>query len=306
MKQRHIDLLAWVLLAAFVAFSVVYHRVLMPVSPLDMDPEEFDRGIGSPLLLGLNGHLGVFLNLRYMGPAVTLALPACVVALWRWRRLERWQLGSLAFVLLAVSVIGAFGGFNYRYAFSLQPVLTVAVVGIAWAVLSPGARRPFLAGLTVATVLNTALALEHRQRVHDATPGHTSPDTMEGSLEERLDTGPRDLEAWLLAQGVRPTDTVLVNNLPIWYYVTARPGIYYWCGSDQLLQAHGKPFLFRDRSDAQVFHYLLDSLHCRYVFSTEEYDRFAPRYRAFLEAWSDRVVDERGHVLHRLRDTLRR
>lgn len=306
MDRRRIDFLAWALLAASMAFSVVYHRMLMPVSPEGMDPAHFDRGIGTPLLLGLNGYLGVFLNLRYMGPTMVLALPACILALHRWRKLERGQRGLLAFVLLAISVIGAFGGFNYRYAFSLQPVLTVAVVGIAWAVLSPGARRPFLAGLTVATVLNTALALEHRQRVKQATPDQASPDTAEGSLEERLNTGPRDLEAWLKEQGMRPTDTVLVNNLPIWYYVTDRPGIYYWCGSDQLFQAHGKSFLFRDRSDEQVYRYLRDSLHCRYVFSTEEYDRYAPRYRAFLEAWSDRVVDERGHVLHRLRDTLRR
>ncbi|MBL8001714.1 MAG: hypothetical protein JNL05_07130 [Flavobacteriales bacterium] len=307
MKQRHIDLLAWALLAASLALSVVYHRVLMPVSRAGMDPEDFTRGIGSPLLLWLNGYLGVFLNLRHMGPAMVLALPTCVVALLRWKRLAPWQRGLLAFVLLAVTVIGAFGGFNYRYAFTLQPLFTLAVVGIAWNVLSPGARMPFVVALAVVTALNTALALEHRQRVKAATPGYASPDTGEGSLSERLNTGPRDLEAWLLAQGVRPTDTVLVNNLPIWYYVTDRPGIYFWCGSDQLFLANGKPFLFRGRDEAQVFHYLRDSLHCRHVFSTEEYDRYDPRYQAFLATQARLLArDDRGHVLYRLKDTFSR
>lgn len=307
MKQRHIDLLAWLLLAASLGLSVVYHRVLMPVSPAGMAPDDFTRGIGTPLLLWLNGHLGVFLNLRHMGPAMVLALPTCVVALLRWRRLEPWQRGALAFVLLAVTVIGAFGGFNYRYAFTLQPLFTLALVGIAWNVLSPGARMPFVVALAVATALNSALALEHRQRVWHAVPVSSSPDTRTGSLKDRLDSGPRDLEQWLSAHGLRTTDTVLVNNLPIWYYVTDRPGIYFWCGSDQLFLANGKPFLFRGRDEEQVFHYLRDSLHCRHVFSTEEYDRYDPRYQAFLTAHASLLArDDRGHVLYRLKDTFSR
>lgn len=307
MKQRHIDILAWALLATAVALSLVYHRVLMPVSPAGMDPEDFTRGIGSPLLLWLNGYLGVFLNLRHMGPGMVFALPVCVVALLRWKRLEVWQRGLLAFVLLAVMVIGAFGGFNYRYAFTLQPLFTLAIVGMAWSAVSPGMQRPFAAALALATVFNTALALEHRQRVKRAEPTYASPDTGEGSLAERLNTGPRDLEAWLMAKGVRPTDTVLVNNLPIWYYVTDRPGIYFWCGSDQLFLANGKPFLFLGRTEEQVYHYLRDSLHCRHFFSTEEYDRYDPRYQAFLAAQARLLAkDERGHVLYRLKDTFNR
>lgn len=307
MKQRTIDLLAWLMLALTVVLGVLYFRVWMPVSMGTMDPDDFSRGIGTPLLLWLNGYLGVFLNLRFLGPATVMGLPLALVALWRWKQLQPWQRGLLAFTLLAVAVIGAFGGFNYRYAFTLQPLLTVAVVASAWQLLSPRMRMPFTVALALVTVLNTAMALEHRQRVWRAVPTYSSPDTRKGTMKERLDSGPRDLEAWLSKFGVVPTDTVLVNNLPIWYYVTQRPGIYYWCGSDQLFLADGKPFLFKDRTDEEVWRHLRNELHCRHVFSTAEYNRYDPRFAEFLERHAVLLAqDDRGHTLHRLTDTFGR
>jgi hypothetical protein len=307
MTQRTIDRLAWMLLAVSVLLSVLYFRLWLPVTMGDMDPDEFSRGIGTPLLLWLNGYLGVFLHLRYLGPVTMLGLPLCLLALWRWGHLPSWQRGLLAFTLLAIAVIGAFGGFNYRYAFTLQPLLTVAVVAVAWQVLSPRTRFPFVLALAAVTVLNSAMALEHRQRVWRAMPDLASPDTQKGTLRDRLDSGPRDLDSWLSVHGVAPTDTVLVNNLPIWYYVTQRPGIYYWCGSDQLFLADGKPFLFKDRSAEEVWHYLRNDLHCQYVFSIAEYDRYDPRFAAFLEQHTALLAqDDRGYTLHRLSDTFGR
>lgn len=307
MRQRWTDILAWVLLLAVVLLSVLYHRVLMPVSMEGLDPDDFTRGITTPLLLWMNGYLGVFLNLRFLGPAVAMGLPLCILALMRWKELAGWQRGLLAFVVLAVAVIGTFGGFNYRYAFTMQPMITLAVTATVWSVMAHRWRMPFLLALAAATVLNTALSLEHRQRVWRAVPTYSSPDTRKGSLKERLDSGPQDLEGWLAAHGVQATDTVLVNNLPVWYYVTERPGIYYWCGSDQLFLADGKPFLFKDRSDEEVWRHLRDDLHCRHVFSTEEYNQYDLRFKAFLDTHAELLAqDDRGHTLHRLTDTFGR
>lgn len=305
--KRGTDILAWTLLGATALLTVIYHRMLMPVSMEGMDPDVFTRGIGTPLLLWMNGYLGVFLNLRYMGPATVLGLPFAVAALVRWKDLLPWQRGLLAFTVLAVVVIGVFGGFNYRYAFTLQPLLSLVVVAVAWRMMTVRWRMPFLIALAVVTVLNTALSLEHRQRVWRAVPTYSSPDTREGSLKERLDSGPQDLEDWLHAHGVTVTDTVLVNNLPIWYYVTQRPGIYYWCGSDQLFLADGKPFLFKDRSDEEVWLHMRDSLHCRHVFSTAEYNEYDQRFKAFLDSHAVLLAkDDRGYTLHRLTDTFGR
>lgn len=307
MKSRWIDRMAWTCLVVMAVLSWCYHRYWIPVAMGDMDPDDFSRGIGTPLLLWMNGYLGAFLNLRFLGPVVGLALPLIGLGLWRWRSLLVWQRGLLAFILLAVAVIGGFGGFNYRYALTLQPLLTIVVFATAWRILQDSSRAWFIAALALVAVFNTVLSLEHRRRTAQAVPAWSSPDTRQGTLKERLDTSPRDLEEWLNGQGVRPTDTVLVNNLPIWYYVTNRPGIYYWCGSDQLFLSDGKPFLFKRRSADEVNTYLRDSLHCRFVFSTAEYNLYDPRFRDFLHSHAELVSeDDKGHTLHRLKDTFGR
>ncbi len=307
MERNRYGIWAWALLLAMAVMSVLYHRVWMPVSTDGMDPDDFTRGIGTPLLLWLNGYLGVFFNLRFLGPVVGLALPIVVVGLLRWKRSQRWERGLLLFVLLAVAIIGGAGGFNYRYALTLQPLFIVAVFATAWSVLRGKHRAWSMAGLVVLSLLNTGLSLEHRQRVWRAVPGYSSPDTRDGTMKERLDSSPRDLEGILTANDVKPTDTVLVNNLPIWYYITERPGIYYWCGSDQLFLADGKPFLFRGRSDEEVWRYLRSDLHCRHVFSTAEYNLYDLRFKAFLDTHAVLLdQDDRGHTLHRLTDTFGR
>jgi len=307
MERNRFIIPAWVLLATMFVLSLAYHLVLMPVSAEGMDPDDFTRGIGTPLLLWLNGYLGMFFNLRFLGPVVGLALPILFLGVLRWKRAQRWEQALLVFVLLAVIIIGGAGGFNYRYALTLQPLFTVSVFAFAWRFLQGRQRAWYLVGLVMLSIFNTVLSLEHRQRVWRATPTYSSPDTREGSMKERLDTSPRDLEGMLAAHGVKPADTVLVNNLPIWYYITDRPGIYYWCGSDQLFLPDSKPFLFKDRSTEEVMRYMVDTLHCRYVFSTAEYNRYDARFLAFLEEHAELLVhDDRDHTLHRLKDTFGR
>lgn len=287
--------------------SVVYHRMWMPVVRGDIDVALFSRGVGSPLLLWLNGYLGVFLNFQFLSPVGALAIPLILYGTLRWSKLKRWHQAVLVFTVLAAGVIGAFGGFNYRYALTLQPILVVAVVLTVWYSSGGYQRVALLTVLALLDIGNTALCLEHRQRTWRAEPGYSSPDTKEGTLSERLDSGPRDLEGFLEANGVRPADTVLVNNLPVWYYVTNRPGIYFWCGSDQLFMADSKPFLFKDRTDDQVVSYLRDTLHCRYIFSHAEYDIYHPRYQAFVRTHAQLLAeDDRGYTLFRLKDTFGR
>jgi hypothetical protein len=304
MERNRYGIWAWALLAVIAVMSVLYYQMLMPVSSAGMDPDDFTRGIGTPLLVWINGYLGVFFNLRYLGPVVGLGLPVIVIGLFRWKDLQRWERALLVFVVLAAAIIGGAGGFNYRYALTVQPLLVVAVFASVRSLLHGSQRTRFMVGLVVLSVFNTVLSLEHRQRIWKAAQGFSSPDTRKGSLRERLDTSPRDLEGMLSTHGVQASDTVLVNNLPYWYYTTDRPGIYYWCGSDQLFLSTGKPFLFNGRDDEQVMRYLVDTLHCRHVFSTEEYNRYDPRFLAFLEAHAELLEqDDRGHTLHRLKDT---
>jgi len=307
MRSNWIPRIAWTTLLLALVYTWVYHRHLMPVTKGDQDIALFSRGIGTPLLLWLNGYLGIFLNLQFLGPVGVFAMPLIVGLLWHWRSLQRWHQGLLLFVLMAAVVIGLFGGFNYRYALTLQPLLAMGVVAAAWKLMEGRSRGWFITGLVAICLLNTALALEHRQRTWRADPDYELKKGLKKTFAERFDDGPRDLAGMLDRAGVGPQDSVLVNNLPIWYYRSTRPGVYYWSGSDQLFLADGKPFLFRDRDDAQVTRYLVDTLGCRHIFSQDVYAAYNERFSHYLEARCDLVgSDDRGYTLHRVRDTFGR
>ncbi len=307
MDARWISRIAWGALAVAAIYAWVYHRHLMPVTSEGIDIALFSRGIGSPVLLWLNGYLGIFFNLQFLGPVGVIAVPLIVGSLWKWRALSRWQRGLLLFMLMATVIIGLFGGFNYRYALTLQPLLAVAVMAAVWKLMQGRERGWYLAALVAMSMLNAALALEHRQRTWRADPEYAQKKAMKKAFPDRFDDGPRDLQGMLARAGVGERDTVLVNNLPIWYYRTERPGAYYWCGSDQLFLAEDRPFLFRQRDDAQVTRYLVDTLGCRFIFSLDEYAPYNERFHAYLEEHCELVgSDDRGYTLHRLKDTFGR
>lgn len=308
MQKDRAPLIAWTSITAVGIMAMMYHLRWMPVMRGDTDPALYSRGIGTPLLLWLNGYLGVFLNFQFLSPVGALSIPLLAYGLFRWKGLVRWQQALLVFTLLSSLVIGVFGGFNYRYALTLQPLLIGAVAITIWNIAKERARGLLIASLALLSLLNVMLSLVHRQRTWRADPTYNSPDTKpDGSLSERLDSSPRDLEGFLRDNGVAPTDTVLVNNLPVWYYVTDRPGVYFWSGSDQLFLADSKPFLFKDRTDDEVMAYMRDSLHCRYLFSTIDYDTYNPRYISFVQSHMDLLArDDRDHTLYRLKDTFDR
>ncbi len=127
MQKDRAPLIAWTSITAVGIMAMMYHLRWMPVMRGDTDPALYSRGIGTPLLLWLNGYLGVFLNFQFLSPVGALSIPLLAYGLFRWKGLVRWQQALLVFTLLSSLVIGVFGGFNYRYALTLQPLLIGAV-----------------------------------------------------------------------------------------------------------------------------------------------------------------------------------
>lgn len=295
-----------------VVLSVIYFLVLMPVKASPGELALFERGIGSPLLKVVNGYLGVFFNLRYMGNTSWLALPALALMVVRWKHLQPMYRGVALFLLLAAMVIGGAGGFNYRYGLTLLP----AMIAVVMVVTDQGMRRSGLlskhrmivhVALVLATVVNSKLSMDLAQRMAMEDPVDKERLEDEAAFYTKFDTGPQNLDGWLAAAGVAPTDRVLVNNLPVYYYTTRRPGLYYWCGSDQAFGQEGEFSLFGGRTDAQVVRYLGDSLDTRYIFSDRNLSRYDQRFEAFLRTHCVLLAeDEKHYTLHALKDTFGR
>jgi hypothetical protein len=172
--MRPTKALIWSSLFIFGALlPVFYFTRWMPVTPDGMDRSLFERGIGTPLLMVLNGYLGLFFNYRYIGDLAWIALPLIVVAMINWRRMERWMRGTVLCLVLCALIIGAQGGFNYRYAMTLLPC-TLAVIflvlhaSLPRAGFGPREKRFFFVAMLVLSCANSALALAHRRWVGEA------------------------------------------------------------------------------------------------------------------------------------------
>jgi len=313
MKAHQSTLLTWLLVpAGSLVFSLVYFLVLMPVKAGPGELALFERGIGSPLLKVLNGYLGSFFGLRYLGNTACWALPGMIFLALRWRQLAPWERGVLLFLTLAVLIIGVAGGFNYRYAMTLLPALLVLVFlllerGMAGAGIAFGARTIIHVSLVLATLFNTWLSIELSQRMALEDPVDRARMDDDAPFYTKFDTGPRNLDEWLTASGVGPEDTVLVNNLPVYFYATDRPGLYYWCGADQYFGPAGEEPLFRTRKDDGVAAYLSGTLHTHYIFSDRNLSRYEPRFERFLETHCTLIAtDDKGRTLHALKGTFGR
>lgn len=313
MMARHRTLLPWLLVPmGSLAFSLVYFLVLMPVKAAPGELALFERGIGSPLLKVLNGYLGSFFGLRYLGNTACWALPGLVILALRWRRRAPWLRGTMLFLSLAVVIIGGAGGFNYRYAMTLLPALLVLVFlllerGMVGAGVPFSGRTIVHVLLVLATLANSWLSIELSQRMALEDPVDRARMEDERPFYTKFDTGPKNLEQWFTSAGVERHDRVLVNNLPVYFYLTDRPGLYYWCGADQYFGPKGEEPIFRTRTDDAVVSYLADSLGTRYIFSDRNLSRYDPRFERFLETHCTLIAaDDKGHTLHALKGTFGR
>lgn len=293
-------------------FSLLYFQILMPVKAAPGELALFERGIGSPLLKVLNGYLGAFFGLRFLGNTAMWALPIMVLLGLRWRGLERGQRATLLFLGFAALIIGLAGGFNYRYAMTLVPALIALVMlALEKAMKASGLlvwqRTAVHVGLVVATLFNSYASMDLAERMAMADPVESTFYEDDEPFYTKFDTGPQNLDQWLSAAGVGEEDRVLVNNLPVYFYATDRPGLYYWCGADQYFGPNGELPIFRTRTDDQVVRYLVDTLSTRYIFSDRNLSRYDLRFEAFLERHCTLLAeDDKHHTLHRLKDTFGR
>ncbi|MBL7945453.1 MAG: hypothetical protein JNN32_05270 [Flavobacteriales bacterium] len=313
MESRSTRPLIWLLVPlGSIAFSLLYFLVLMPVKASPGELALFERGIGSPLLKVLNGYFGSFFNLRFLGNTVCWAMPILLILAFRWRSLVGWQRGALLFLSLAVLIIGGAGGFNYRYALTLLPALLVLVFvvvdkGMVRSGATPSLRTSVHVLLVLVTVANSQLSMDLSSRMALADPVERPREMNDDAFYTKFDTGPENLDQWLDHAGVRPSDRVLVNNLPVYFYVTDRPGLYYWCGADQYFGPNGEEPIFRTRTDDEVVRYMIDELWTRFIFSDRNLSRYDLRFERFLETHCKLLAeDDKGHTLHVLKDTFGR
>ena len=279
----------WIaLVMANVALTILYFQYWMPLEQGTLDKELFSRRIGTPVLEWMNGYLGTFLNLDYQGALAWMSVPVLLWWIVRPPDKAAWRRGLALLVVGAALIIGTFGGFNARYAFTLHPVLLVLLFLGGWRLLeewkvAPRHRILFFASLVLLQLFNAGSNVVHRVHMWQLEKAKDGRAPSSGSKVDPAEGEHLSLDGWLADAGIDAEDPVLVNNLPDYWYGSKRQGIYYWCGSDQVFGAHGPEFLFTSRSDDQVAEHLIEGMDCRYILTTPDLSEYDARFMSFLQ-----------------------
>lgn len=107
------------------------------------------RGLDTLGQLWRRGYLGVFFNYEYYGFLPMLGLPALILFLATPRVHPRWQWALVFAGVCAAILIGVKGYYNIRYACTLEPLLVMFAIYVAWTF----SRRPAVRAICLAIVI---------------------------------------------------------------------------------------------------------------------------------------------------------
>ncbi|GEM_PF-4100274 len=291
-----------------------------------------ERGIDSLPKLVLNGFLGQFFKYKYLGNLVWVAFPFLLIHLAKLKGKSSSIKAFTLIYVLSVLLIAVQGYYNTRYQLSLFPVTISFLVVALFDFLKERNIKPsatiIILGVGLMTVFNyTVFGVE---KLLENPPEQTFkpkpvrlPKAPQINLGKRIgalaDTLNNKLDrTWPLLiehdgiEGDRRhifyqidslpfEERILVNNQPLVLYYTNKPGVMYWCRKDLLSTQRGRYPLLESRDNLEVRNYLIDSLQCKYIFSTLHYNEYNPRFVEFLAEQCDTALQEGDYVLYEIR-----
>lgn len=242
-------------------------------------PDELRREINGPFRKWINGYLSLLTNTKYSGPFCLLIIPSWLY-LYKKMRYE-----ACLFFVLAVLLIGAKGYINYRYAYTLFPLMLFVsgfvfveknIMHLQWRYLIS------MALVFLHTLFFTAFELFPRY-------AHRLQSPVAGAVQ--------DVFSHISTHKDFQGRVFLVNNLPEFYYHCKNKGYYYWCKEDELYTAEGKKELFNSRQSIS----LLKQMKVDYILSDTIFSRDNLRFAKFIDAHATAVyLDARGRVIYKL------
>jgi len=241
--------------------------------------DEQRREINGWFRLWANGHLSVLLNAKYSGPFCLLVLPA-------W--LHLWKKGEKAgcvFFVFSLVLIGARGFINYRYAYTVFPLM-LFVTGLVFFENSTEGKKLFFSAVII--FLHTLFFVSS-----DMAPKYLH------RVKEALSAPKPDVFSYIRQRKGMDHQVFLVNNLPEFYYRCRAKGYFYMSNDDYYFSAEGKKDLFGKDYTPNA----LQSLGITYIISDTVLNKYNLRFDAFLKKYATpEYRDGRGRILYRLKE----
>lgn len=250
-----------------------------------------NRGIGTNKDLWLNGYLGIFFRFKYFGSLNWLFIPLSIYFLANITKKERWEIALWTVVTVSCVFLCIKGYANYRYQFTLFPMILSLILLFGWGVVKKSViikRIVFIFCATITFMTFYALRNDHigHLQAFIFNKKFTYPNKMINYINNNVDLGD---------DGV-----IFESNQPILYYYTNKKGLSY---RDKKLGALYS--MHREKG----FRFLKNKLNVKYIL-TDTRMEFLSQGSAvgnFLQNIttidSDLVIEDNGYKIYKLKES---
>jgi len=300
------------------------------------------RRIETPYKAWLNGYLGFFFNVKFVGILNWMVIPLGIFYLRKKSLVLNAPLkATLLAICFTILLIGIKGFFNSRYQLTLYPAASIIIIFLLFEVIRDYffeylvfiitffSCLLFFNNLMYGTLLRDKQLLAKKEisrkgyfsrlekKISDfKTFSDTSQKFKECSNQiskalffiNYLDSSEaKTNNPYVIIDFIAKLNSekkILVNNYPMLYYYTKKKGVYYWCGDDTYFGAYGVKPLLKGRSNKEITGFVFDSLDCGYVLSSEIYNAYNQKFNSWIQAYGKPVCyDPSDFILYEIQKT---
>ncbi len=261
------------------------------------DFDALNRNLDGKVRYILNGRLGFFFNLKYVG----ISAIACLILLPQMYSIKKNSFdNSIIFSLLLMLITGIFLSFfayiNYRYISTITP-LTIGILIIFTTILfNNKEQKNWLWALVIIQTLAFTMTL-----AFSFYPKYKS--RMNGSVSQSTEINKLNCPNIYsyMNDSLSLNNKVLINNLPEFFLRSHHQGVFYWSGDDEYFNRKGTFNLLKNKSNEQVVQFLKDSLSVNYVLTNKQLAPYNQQFKLILQSHFQLCkTDQLGNELYKI------
>jgi hypothetical protein len=239
-----------------------------------------NRSIETPLKLWLNGFLGQFFHIKFVGTIACLSLIPYFYFLFSFRQLSNtYKAILIGYSFIALLLIFK-GYFNYRYQLTLYPLnILVLFIFIANKIQSKSIKFNIH---IIILILIISLSNINNYSILKKLVTRFNTQQSSQNKEVSISNNHTLTDIFTFIDTVKTNQSFLVNDLSMFYYNTNKKGLYFWAERDIYFDKQGPNNKLQNKTSNEYKNYIKDSLQCEYVFSCERYNLLSQKFSKFL------------------------
>lgn len=282
----------------FLLIITITVALLIFLSPHDLnDFDAINRNLDGQIRHILNGRLGFFFNLKYVG----ISAIACLILLPQIISIKNKSFdNSTLFLIILMLFIGVFISFfayiNYRYISTMIPLMIGILIVFTAILFNNKDQKLWLWATIIIQTLAFTITI-----VFSFYPQYKN--RIKGNLSQTAEINNLNCTNiyTYMNDSLGLGNKVLINNLPEFFLRTKHQGVFYWSGDDEYFNSKGTFNLLKNKSNEQVVQFLKDSLSVNYVLTNKQLAPYNQQFKLILQSHFQLCkTDQSGNELYKL------